>query len=233
MKKVFLITLLVLILDQVVKLYVKSTMHLGQDGLDLGFLAVDFIENTGMATGARIPFLSPDSSKIALSLLRFVAIFGIIFYIKKNLKRQPPFGFLLAFAFILAGAIGNLIDGAFYGIIFDRGTTTQLIDGDVVQLSYNGVAQFFGDGGGYAPFMMGSVVDMLKFTVPCPEWLPWYGASSEHLLFPFVFNIADAAITTGVLMIIIWQKKYFKPVNEEIPAVVAGNNTITSSTEEE
>lgn len=220
MKKVFLITLLVLILDQVVKLYVKSTMHLGQDGLDLGFLAVDFIENRGMATGATIPFLSEHASKIALSLLRFVAIFGIIFYIKKNLKRQPPFGFLMAFALILAGAIGNLIDGAFYGMLFSEST-------------YYEVAEFMPESGGYQPFMMGSVVDMLKFTVPCPEWLPWYNASSEHLLFPFVFNIADAAITTGVLMIIIWQKKYFKPVNEEIPAVVAGNNTITSSTEEE
>lgn len=193
MKRVVFVTLLVLIMDQVIKLYIKSTMYIGQEGLDLGFMRILFVENPGMAFGTVLP---GAYGKIALSLLRFVAIFGIIYYISKLLKKGAHKGLITAVSLILAGAIGNLLDSAFYGLFFGE-SRASIIDG---------VAEFMPDGGGYAAFMMGSVVDMFQFTVCFPEWFPWW---SGEEIFPAIFNVADSSITVGVLMILIWQRKFF------------------------
>ena len=203
MKKVVLFTILILILDQVLKLYIKSNYMLGEEPLHLGILKLHFTENPGMAFGTVFPF---KGAKIVLSLLRLVAITVIIVYIRNLLSKQTArTGLLVALSCVLAGAIGNVIDGSFYGMIFSD--------------SWGEVARFMPVEGGYAPFLHGKVVDMLQFTIPCPEWLPWYNASSDHTLFPFIFNIADAAITVGILMIFIWQKRYFQKL------AVAGNHS--------
>lgn len=182
-------------------------MHLGQEGLDMGFVRILFVENPGMAFGTVLP---GAYGKIILSVLRLVAISGIGYYINKLVKEKAKTGLIIAVSCIFAGAVGNLLDSAFYGLIFGDSTRYQ-------------VAEFMPEAGGYASFMFGSVVDMLQFTVRFPEWFPWWAGEE---MFPPIFNIADTAITVGVLMIIIWQKKYFKAKNPKIPAVVAGNNTV-------
>ena len=194
MKKVALITLLIILLDQVVKIYVKSTMTIGQDGFDIWFFKAHFVENKGMAFGTVLPF---KYGKITLSLLRLVAISAILVYIKNLLTKKAPIGLLIAVSCVLAGAIGNVIDGAFYGLLFSEST-------------YFEVAQFLPVEGGYSTFMMGSVVDMLQFTVSFPEWVPYFGGEQA---FPFIFNIADASISIGIAMILIWHRKYFKKEN--------------------
>lgn len=180
--------------------------------MDFGFLRILFVENDGMAFGTVLP---GSYGKIILSVLRLIAIFGIGYYINKLIKEKAKAGLIIAVSCIFAGAVGNLLDSAFYGLMFDKG-----VYGDI--RSYFGVAEFMSADGGYAPFLFGSVVDMLQFTVRFPEWFPWWGGEE---MFPPIFNIADTAITVGVLMIIIWQKRYFKAKKPEISAAVAGNNT--------
>ena len=188
---------------------------IGEEPLHLGILKLHFTENDGMAFGAVFPF---KGAKIALSLLRLVAITVIFLYIKKLLAKQKVrAGLLFAVSCILAGAIGNVIDGSFYGLIFSE--------------SYGEVARFMPVEGGYAPFLHGRVVDMLQFTIPCPKWLPWYNASADHTLFPFIFNIADAAITVGISMIFIWQKRYF-PKHEVAPEQVTSSSNLGENIEE-
>lgn len=194
-------------------------MYLGEEGMDLGFMRILFVENDGMAFGTVLP---GSYGKIILSVLRLVAIFGISFYISKLIKQKAKKGLLIAVSCILAGAIGNLLDSAFYGLIFDRGTYGNI-------RHYTGVAEFFSSDGGYAPFLLGSVVDMFQFTVNFPEWFPWWGGQE---VFPPIFNVADVSITVGVLMIIIWQKRYFKGKNTSVSAVFAGNNTVVTESEE-
>lgn len=203
MKKVFWITFIIVLLDQLVKLYVKSTMTIGQEGFDLGFFRAIFVENSGMAFGTHIPFLSDEAAKITLSVFRLVAVVLGIFYIKNQIKKGVSFLFILCSSLVLAGAIGNLLDGAFYGVFF--GESTRMT-----------VAEFLPAEGGYNPFMMGYVVDMFQFTSRWPSWMP-FGLGGEEI-FPLVFNIADAAISIGIFIIIIWQKKLFKSKEKVVAA---------------
>lgn len=191
MKKVALITFIILLLDQVVKIYVKSTMTIGQDGFDIWFFKAHFVENNGMAFGTELNF---KYGKLTLSLLRIAAITAIVVYINKLLTKKAPFGLIISVSCVLAGAIGNVIDGAFYGMMFSEST-------------YFEVAEFLPVEGGYSGFMKGKVVDMLQFTISLPDWFPIWGGNQ---LFPFIFNIADAAISIGVVSILIWHRKYFK-----------------------
>ena len=191
MKKVALITFLIILLDQVIKIYVKSNMTIGQHGFAFWILDTEFAENPGMAFGTTLP---GAYGKITLSLLRIVAITAIIIYIKKLLTKKAPWGLLIAVSCVLAGAIGNILDGAFYGLIFGEST-------------YWKVAEFMPEAGGYESFMMGHVVDMIKFDITLPEWFPFWGV--KHA-FPFIFNIADASITIGVSIILIWHRKHFR-----------------------
>lgn len=195
----------VLTIDQVSKFWVKLNMTLGQDFKVLGdkFL-IHFIENNGMAYGLEF---GGEAGKLFLSLFRIIAVSGIGYGIYYLIKHKYHEGFILTVSLIFAGALGNIIDSAFYGIIFSEST-------------YYDTAALFPAEGGYSSLFHGKVVDMLYFPLiegTFPRWLPVWGGE-EFLFFRPVFNIADSAITIGVFIILIFQKKYFKeeePANKE------------------
>lgn len=181
------------VLDQIVKISVKTSMTLGEGYNVLGdWFRWVFIENEGAAWGMS---LGGDYGKLILSLFRLVAIAALIWYLGRLRKKGAPTGVLVGFALILAGAVGNMIDSAFYGMIFSESTATS-------------VAQMFPEGGGYAPFLHGRVVDMLHFPLfTWPEWMPLVGG---NVFFSPVFNFADSYITIAVFYLLFFQWKYFK-----------------------
>lgn len=210
MKKVAIISFLIVLIDQLVKIYIKTTMTIGQDGWDIGIMKIHFVENPGMAFGTELDF---PYGKLILGLLRIGAITAIILYLKKLLTNKAPFGLLVAVSCVLAGAIGNVIDGAFYGLIFSES-------------NYFDVAQLFPAEGGYESFMHGKVVDMFQFTIEFPSWSPIYPGKQ---LFPFIFNVADTAISVGVFVILIGYRKFFKAPHNEL----ATENNSPETNEEE
>lgn len=181
------------VLDQVVKISVKTTMTLGESHNVLGnWFRWCFIENEGAAFGMS---LGGDYGKLALSLFRIVAIGALVWFVHYLRKQKAPTGVVVGFALILAGALGNMIDSAFYGMIFSEST-------------FASVATFLPEGGGYAPFLHGKVVDMLYFPLfHWPEWLPLIGGD---LFFSPVFNFADSYITIAVFYLLIFHWRYFK-----------------------
>lgn len=203
--------LLVLILDQALKIWVKTNMNYGEEFLILGlnWARIHFVENEGMAFG--ITF-GGDAGKLFLSLFRILAVSFIGYILYKLWKNGESLSLLLSLGLIFAGAMGNIIDSAFYGMIFSESPY------------FGPVAEIFPEGGGYASFLMGKVVDMLYFPLidtRWPEWMPVIGGSRFQFFKP-VFNIADAAITTGVGCIILFHRSFFqngpvinKPVEEE------------------
>jgi signal peptidase II len=195
-KKAVLFIVLILIADQILKLWVKTHMVLGQEILLLGNRGMlHFIENNGMAFGME---MGGKTGKIILSLFRIIAISGIAWFLNSLIKKKSYIGLILAVSAILAGAIGNIIDSAFYGMIFSE--------------SYSQPAILFGPEGGYSSFLHGRVVDMFYFPVintTWPDWSPFRPGESLVFFRP-VFNIADSAITCGVLAIVIFQKKMFR-----------------------
>lgn len=193
--KSLIIVFLVLIADQSSKIWVKTNMTLGQEIPIWGNrILIHFTENYGMAFGFE---LGGEYGKIALSLFRIIAIGGIIWYIRHLIELKAPKGLIYSIALILAGAIGNIIDSAFYGMIFTE--------------SYFTTAQMFPEGGGYGTFLHGRVVDLLYFPVlqgHWPEWVPLTGGQ-RFIFFRPVFNVADTAITTGVAITLIFYRKFF------------------------
>lgn len=181
------------ILDQIVKISVKTTMTLGESHNVLGdWFRWCFVENEGAAFGMA---LGGEWGKLALSLFRLVAIGALVWFIGKLRRSEAPTGVVVGFALILAGAVGNMIDSAFYGVVFSESTFTS-------------VAQLLPEGGGYAPLLHGKVVDMLFFPLfHFPDWMPLVGG---ELFFSPVFNFADSYITIAVFYLIIFQWKYFK-----------------------
>jgi signal peptidase II len=179
----------VLFVDQVSKIWVKTSMRLYENFSVFGdWFYIYFIENPGMAFGMQ---WGGELGKYALTSFRLVAIVAIIWYVVKLVRENAPTGFIATMSLILAGAIGNVIDSLFYGIIFTD--------------SYHQVARAF-TGNGYAPFMQGKVVDMLHFPMfYFPDWIPFLGG---ELFFSPVFNIADAAITVGVFLIVLFHRNY-------------------------
>lgn len=162
---------------------------------------LNFVENKGAAFGLE---LGGDTGKLLLSLFRILMVGFLIYMLRKMIKTKEPVGFLIFFSLIIAGAIGNIIDSIFYGIIFSAS-------------SVHTVATAFPEGGGYAPVFYGKVVDMLHFPIysgNLPDWFPFWPGREVHF-FRFVFNIADASISTGVIGILLFYRKYFINANNK------------------
>ncbi len=199
LKKAATIIVLILIADQVLKIWVKTSMIIGSRGeIDMigDWFILHFTENEGMAFGMKF---GGDFGKIILSIFRIIAVIGIGWYLVRITRRKESFGLVLSISLILAGALGNIIDSAFYGMIFSEST-------------YHEAARLFPAEGGYSSFLHGKVVDMLYFPVIkgyYPSWFPLW-AGNEFIFFRPVFNIADSSITVGVAILIIFQKKIFK-----------------------
>jgi len=194
-KKAIFLVILVLILDQAFKIWIKTHMMIGQEYSVVGnWFIIHFTENNGMAFGMEF---GGKIGKIVLSLFRIVAISGIGWYLYHLIEQRANRGLILSVALILAGAIGNILDSMFYGIIFNE--------------SYGQVSSIFPPEGGYSTFLYGKVVDMLYFPVlhgRYPGWVPFLG-SQDFLFFRPVFNLADSSITIGVAIILLFQKKFF------------------------
>lgn len=200
LNKAILLVVLVLLVDQVLKIWIKTHMTLGEEFSVIGsWFRIHFVENNGMAFGFEF---GGSYGKIFLSLFRLVAIFMIGWYIPKLVKRDLPMGFIACVALIFAGAIGNVIDSAFYGLIFDN--------------SVSKVSTLFPAEGGYAPFLHGRVVDMFYFPLISgvyPSWLPVFGGREFEFFRP-VFNVADSSISVGIFSILIFYRKLFNKLDE-------------------
>ena len=207
MKKAALIVFVVLLIDQFVKIWIKTHMSLQQETVIIpNFFYIHFTENPGMAFGLE---LEGSYGKILLSLFRILAVFGIGWYLFILSKQQAHRGLIFCISLIMAGAIGNILDSAFYGLLFDKGVTSN-------DMFYSDIAVFSSNG--YTSFLHGSVVDMFYFHMRgnYPGWIPF--CNGQDFSFP-IFNISDSAITVGVLVILFFQKRFFKQDKKETPAV--------------
>ncbi len=195
------IILSVVVLDQILKIWVKTSFYLGEDLRIADFFHLYFIENNGMAFGMEI------GNKLFLTIFRVIVASFVICYIYRiKSKNYIKKGYIVCFSLIAAGAIGNIIDCLFYGLIFNNPFPPE-------------VATLFPESGGYAPLFYGKVVDMFYFPLfsfDWPEWIPWLGG--EHFIFfQPVFNLADAAISVGMVALILFYSKYLsnpQPVSE-------------------
>lgn len=189
--KALIILFSILLLDQGLKIWVKTNMFIGQEFNVFGnWFIIHFTENNGMAFGFE---LAGDYGKIILSTFRIIAVSAIAWFLYKLTKKEESTtSLIISVTLVLAGAIGNILDSAFYGLIFNE--------------SYYQVATMFPEGGGYASLLHGKVVDMFHFYIQKPTWLPWIW---EGELFPPIFNIADSSITIGVILILLFQRKIF------------------------
>jgi signal peptidase II len=196
---VALLVFVVLLIDQASKFYVKTHFCYNEDVAMFGadWARLHFVENEGMAFGITFDWAY---GKLALSLFRILMVAGLIWYIRSLLRAQAPLGFALSVGLITAGALGNILDSAFYGLIF---TASEGYHGDCV------IARLVPFGEGYGTFLHGKVVDMLYFPIKYVELPEWLGGGN-FLFFSPIFNVADAAITTGVLSILLFQRRFFQ-----------------------
>lgn len=199
LKKASLIIIVILLIDQISKFYIKTHFVLGEEIKVLNWFSILFVENEGMAWGAKIP---GQYGKLFLTLFRLAAIVGIGYWLWDSVRKKGSRILIVAIAFIFAGAFGNIIDSVFYGMIFTE--------------SYGQVATFLPEDGGYAPVFYGKVVDMLYFPLYdgiLPSWIPIWGGE-QFTFFEPVFNVADTAISTGVILLLLFNKRAFPKESE-------------------
>ena len=184
------ILLSILIVDQVSKILVKTNMTLHESIEIFSWFKIMFIENNGMAYGMEL------GSKLLLSLMRFVLIAILVQYVLRELRNNSRWGYIVCLVMIVAGAVGNMIDGMFYGVVFDASTPDT-------------VSTFVEPGDGYSSFLYGKVVDMLYFPIidtVLPDWVPFYGGE-PYVFFSPVFNIADSSISVAVALLLLFYRK--------------------------
>lgn len=188
--------IVILLVDQAIKIWVKTNMSLHESIHVFDWFYISFIENNGMAYGMQI------GSKLALSLFRVVAIALLSYYIWRQAVKRARWGYMVCLSMVLAGAAGNLIDCMFYGLCFEQSTVTH-------------VSQFVGLGNGYESFLMGRVVDMFYFPIietTWPSWMPFWGGE-EFVFFSPVFNFADASISVGVVALVLFYRKEISQIS--------------------
>lgn len=217
-RNVILVILLILFIDQAFKFYIKTTFYLGEDHRVLGnWFHLHFVENEGMAWGWKLGE-SGSWGKLALTVFRMVAVVFGVYYIGQIIKKKEHPGFIVCVAMIFAGAVGNLIDSMFYGLIFENSDPMM-----------QNVAKLFPEGGGYASFLHGKVVDMLYFPIirsTFPSWVPVWGGEPFEFFSP-VFNIADASISVGLIIILLFQNRFFKKQEHTAPHPTVETNVPT------
>lgn len=197
-----------LLLDQILKFWIKTNMYLTEEFLVLGqsWFRIHFIENEGMAFGLAF---GGATGKVLLTLFRIAAVVFIGIYLRRLIQQKAHWGMIASMTLILSGAIGNIIDSVFYGVLFSASPWPNIQ-----------VAAFLPEGGGYAPLLQGKVVDMFFFPiiydVYWPEWLPLLGGR-EIFFFRPVFNLADSYITIGVFIILLGQKRFFRKDDPAAP----------------
>lgn len=203
LRSTVLLIAIILVVDQVLKIWIKTTYPLGHvtDVLGMRWFQLYFIENSGMAWGME---LGGNWGKLILTLFRLAAVTFGSWYLMKIVREGYPKGFIICASLIYAGALGNLIDSMFYGMIFEEST-------------YYHVAGMFPKEGGYGGFLHGKVVDMLYFPIVntrLPEWMPVVGGKEFEFFSP-IFNIADASISVGVITLLLFQKRFLHRHEEE------------------
>jgi len=220
LRNVVFIIALIIIIDQALKIWIKTNFPNGNTEVTgLRWFQLYFIENKGMAWGWEI---GGGWGKMLLTLFRLAAVIFGTWYLGKIVQQKYSRGFIVCAALIYAGALGNLIDSMFYGLIFEESSPSH-------------IAKIF-PAHGYAGFLHGKVVDMLYFPIienaQIPEWMPFFGGKDEagHLktftFFSPIFNIADASISTGVITLLVFQKRFFKRHHEK-----PDSSTVETSTE--
>lgn len=190
------IVIAILLIDQVIKLWVKTHMALHESIHITDWFYIAFIENNGMAYGMQL------GSKLILSLFRVFAISALSYYVWLQVRKNARFGYVVCLSMIVAGAVGNLIDCMFYGLMFEPSTA----------YSVSSITSF---GDGYAPFLMGKVVDMFYFPLivtTYPDWFPFWGGE-EFIFFSPVFNFADSAISVGVAVLLLFYRKEISEIS--------------------
>lgn len=215
-RNIIILISLILIADQALKIYIKTHFHPGESRpIIRNWFQLYFIENEGMAYGWKF---GGQFGKIFLTLFRLGAVIFGVFYLRKIIEKKYHPGYIICVALVFAGAMGNLLDSMFYGLIFDKNS-----------FQTNEVAKIFA-GPGYATFLHGNVVDMIYLplyrTNELPSWIPFFGGK-PFSFFNYIFNIADASVSLGVIGILLFRRRFFKDdisATEENNSILLDNN---------
>jgi signal peptidase II len=215
LKKALFIIISITLIDQILKFWIKTHMHLGEEIHIMGdWFIIHFIENNGMAFGMQF---AGEAGKIFLTIFRIIAIGAIGWYLRKLIRNNASFGIILSISLIFTGALGNIIDSVFYGQLFSEST-------------YYQVASFLPEGGGYSSLLHGKVVDMFYFPIIqsyYPDWVPFLGGN-DFIFFRPVFNIADSAITVGVFILIFFQRNILTKDQKQTESEIEEDQPINS-----
>jgi len=199
-RKSILIVLLILVADQTLKVLIKTHMTLYQQIPMFGNWGIlHFVENNGMAFGMALP---GSLGKILLTSFRLLAVVAIGFYLRHLIREKAHTGLIITLSMVMAGALGNIVDSVFYGLIFSSSSPVE-------------TAVLFPEGGGYAPLMQGKVVDMFYFPILKGNYPDWFRGGASFIFFRPVFNIADSSITIAVAVILFNQRKFFRHVEND------------------